>query len=463
MSSKDFVNGSIQQSVMIDGEHLPTTCGEHYSRCNMTLVTNLATSTSVLLVPIQRGIAQIELQHVNQTFKLNQEYHVLFQDINSCQITTLLDLAEFIDRRDIINSGTPIPRIVGLCLNENGVMNVRLMSITIDFMNISRSSVSVYADHIHVRLTSLETISNFIYFSDLPDCWLEQLNSQTYYFERSKIGLFDVTGVGDAEEYISYQEGTNQEFLCLHPRQLIRVSDMVLIIYCEDGSAEINMCGFSGNSVYVKLHEANDGIPYYCSSDMNSFVTVINKTIIFNSSLSVVSRNLPLTADEDVYFGTCIQNSDNVFFVFTSTLGNTYLFNLSSQDLSEGEAILFMERGVNNASFVQHQVPQYYSKNNIIVFNNGSSTVLYNTSCQTPIATINHQHHLSLVVPDEGQHPCICHKRSSVINTTTPAINNNDKDVGLIVGLTVGIVMLGVLIVVAITFLVLKYKRNICR
>ena len=183
----------------------------------------------------------------------------------------------------------------------------------------------------------------------------------------------------------------------------MRISDQILIIYCENSSAEIDVCNLGGSSVEVtNIHQADSemGILYYCSSEMSSFVAVNGTTVTYgNSSVSIVSRNLPL--NESVYFGNCLKDGDKVLFFCTTTLGNTYLVNLSSQDLSEEEAVLLVETGVNSATFVQHQL---YFDNNIVVYNNRSSSMVYNVSCQNFIATIDHQYQLSLVIPSEGKH-----------------------------------------------------------
>ena len=229
----------------------------------------------------------------------------------------------------------------------------------------------------------------------------------SYIHDRSKIGQFDLTGLDSATDYTLHHrdQGTSQNFYCDNPRQLVRISDQILIIYCENSSAEIDVCNLGGSSVEVtNVHQADSqtGIPYYCSSEMSSFVAVNGTTVTYGNSsqVSIVSRNLPLNAssNEGVYFGNCLKDGDKVLFFCTTTLGNIYLVNLSSQDLSEEEAVLLVERGVNSATFVQHQL---YFDNNIVIYNNGSSSMVYNISCQNYIARIYHQYQLSLVIPSE--------------------------------------------------------------
>ena len=461
LTLKGFNSQSNQQSLQIPGAHLPTNCGSHFSRCNMTLVTNHATASSVLVVPLQQGIALVEYSDVNRT--LQGTYHILqlpSEVMNSCQVTTLLDITEFFNQRSIINIiRQPLPHVLGICLSEN---DIKLMNVTIDFEDVSSSSLSLYmSSAFNLRVTS--PLSNFLYTSDLPYCWRESVNSLTYYIDTSRIGQFDVIGVGDADEFTLLYQGNNWE--CNNPRQLIRISDLMLIIYCEDSSAEINMCDFGGHSVEIsKLHEANSetGIPYYCSSDMSSFVAVNNGTItyMYNSSFSVVSRNLSLVADEDVYIGNCIQNGDEILFVFTTTLDNVYLFNLSRDDINEEGAILLA--GVNNnASFIQHHL---YYDNDIIIYNNGSYTVLYNISCQNSVASIDHQHQLSLVVPSEGQHPCTCRRPSSATDTTTPLPSSPPPPPvlgsGFIAGIVVGSIILFIIVGIVIVIVVVMVKKK---
>lgn len=455
-----------QPPALIPGARLPTNCGNHFSRCNLTLLANTTTATSVLLVPLHQGIAQIVYRHVNDTLQL--EMHRILplpsQVMNSCQVTTLLNITEFVDQRQITDIIGSLPHAIGICLGENGAMNARLISISVDFMNASKSFLSVYRSNVfsNIQVASLSTVSNFLFTSRIAECWLDIVRSVTNYIhDGSRIGQFDLTGVEGAYDYTLLREGTDQEFLCDNPRQFVRISDQILIIYCENGSAEINVCDLGGSTVEVTNIRETNNQPYYCSSDMSSFVSVNGRTIMYgNSSLSVVRRNFPLAEDEGVYFGDCILNSDEVLFISTTTRGSTYLFNLSRQDLDEEEAVLLLERGVNSAAFIQHKL---YLDGTIILYNNGSSTLLHNVSCRNSIATIDHQHHLSLVVPSERQHPCTCRRPSLVMitdTTTPPPSQMTTTTSGLSIGAIAGIVVAVLLLIVVPTLGVVIYMRR---
>ena len=478
------------EPVSIPGVQLPTNCGS--SRCSMALVSNAATSTAVLLVPLHEGLALIEYSRANQTLQF-ATHHILTlpsEIVNSCQIITFLNITEFINQRQITDITGSLPHTMGICLSENGGTNTRLISITVDFMNISKSFLSVYRDNVFsISVASPNTVSNFQYTSNIAECWMDFAQSFTSYIhDRSKIGQFDWTGINSATDYTLRHLGTSQNFYCDNPRQLVRISDQILTIYCENSSAEIDVCNLGGSSVEVtNVHQADSemGIPYYCSSEMSSFVAVNDTTVTYgNSSVSIVSRNLPL--NESVYFGNCLKDGDKVLFFCTTTLGNTYLVNLSSQDLSEEEAVLLVETGVNSATFVQHQL---YFDNNIVVYNNGSSSMamVYNVSCQNHIATIEHQYQLSLVVPSEGQHPCTCRKLTSDTGTSTTSgttststtsdtgttsttsdtttQSSNGDNTGEIGGIVAGAIIGGVIIISIITIIniiiaIVIYRRS---
>ena len=455
------------EPVLIPGVQLPTNCGSSGSRCNMTLVSNDMTSTTVLLVPLHQGLALIEYSHVNQTLQF-AVHHILplpSEIVNSCQMTTLLDITEFINQRQITDITGSLPRIIGICLSENGAMNTKLINVTIDFMNTSNSFLSVYKSNVFsINIASPNTVSNFQYTSNIAECWMDFAQSFTsYVHDRSKIGQFDLTGEDGATDYTLRHQGTSRNFYCDNPRQLVRISDRILIIYCENGSAEIDVCNLGGSSVEVtNVHQT--GIPYYCSSEMSSFVTMNGTTVMYgNSSVSIVSHNLPQIANnEGVYFGKCIADGDKVLFICTTTLGNTYLINLSSQDLNEEEAVLLVERGVNSTTFARHQL---YFDDNIIVYNNGSSSMVYNISCQNNIATIGHQYQLSLVIPSEGQHPCTCRKLTSdTVRTTTPGPSNDDDNnnltTGGIIGIVVALTVVITIIIVVTIILIWKIAKK---
>ena len=173
-------------------------------------------------------------------------------------------------------------------------------------------------------------------------------------------------------------------------------------------------------------------------------MSVNGRTITYiNSSLSLTGD------DEDVYFGHCVLKGDKVFFICTTTLGSTYLavFDLSQQDLSEEKITLLMKTSVNNTLFVQHQL--YYDEN-IAVYNNGSSTMFYNISCQNSVATVDHQHQLSLVIPSDGQYLCTCRILKPAESVVTFSPGNNNIPVGIIVGVIMPVV---VIIIIAVTLL----------
>ena len=186
------------EPVLIPGVQLPTNCGSSGSRCNMTLVSNDMTSTTVLLVPLHQGLALIEYSHVNQTLQF-AVHHILplpSEIVNSCQITTLLDITEFINQRQITDITGSLPRIIGICLSENRAMNTKLINVTIDFMNTSNSFLSVYRNNVFsISVASPNTVSNFQYTSNIAECWMDFAQSFTsYVHDRSKIGQFDLTG-----------------------------------------------------------------------------------------------------------------------------------------------------------------------------------------------------------------------------------------------------------------------------
>ena len=461
MTVRDSLTAATQQTLVLHGERLPSTCGDHFTKCNLTFVTDPSSSTSVLLVPLRRGVALIEYKlRENQTLCLSSHKVLkLPSQINNCQITTLLDLTNF-DTSNLVLFGRSIPPIVGLCLNNSGAVDVQPMSISIDFTNISSSSLLPFVDDVLVRLASEGVISNFVFLLDLPQCLFDYFSSLTYYFEGSQVGLFDVAAdeqIDRVEKYTLFYEGTNREFICSDPRQLVRISDNVLIVYCKEGSAQLDICRFTISSVEdVKIHEVSDGVPYYCSDDMTSFVTVNGKIVTYNynSSFSVINRTLPLVTGEEVYIGNCIESGNSeygsVYFALTTTQGNKYLVDLR-EDLGENKAaVILEERDINSPSFVPHHVYD----DQIVVYNNKSTTVFFNTSCQNPV-TIDHRYHLSLVVPGEGVYPCTCSSRAlappagpDVNSPSDKEISASNIDAGAIAaGLVCGVLVVSVVVV----------------
>lgn len=414
----------------------------------MILVNNSALPHAVLVVPVQGGVALIPVLHdtTNGTVQL-ESYHVLeltSEQIGDtmCQITTLYDFSD--------SSMEDAPGVIGLCLND---VNIRRVSVTIDFNNISRSDLSRFTYDIPITLRSPRKLSNFVSIvSDLPACWEGILSTLTYYFEQSNFGLFDVISQVDYPEEYTVYYSNDQKYVCSTPRQLVHVSEQNLVMYCENMTAEIDMCEFSGTSVRnVKFYnESVGGVPYYCSSDMSSYVMVSGSTVTFNST---VNRTLPLMSNESILFGDCITkfNGAGVVFAVTTTIGNVYLLDLQRED-----GILLEAR--NQPIFTQHRV-----YNDSILYANGSSTVLYNTSCQIDPhrIVIDHPYHLALHTLSEGTQPCSCFQQIFQDSTTEPRPGNEPSDHNrIIVAIIVTIVM--VMVVLAFVAMVVMVGYAFC-
>ena len=275
LTYKDSTPNSVAQSLVLP-EHLPSVCGAHFLRCNMISIPDplIPKDHSILLVPVRRGVMLIQYEVVNGTLAFGTHYNLElpWQVRGACQIATLVDLTGVIDWNNLRPAAPP--HVIGVCLNDSGAVNIQKMSIKINFSNISSSSLSQHAYNVPIALNYPGTVSNFVSFVDLPQCWAEQANMLTYYFDRCLLGLFDVTSQTAAEEYTMYYEGS-QEFICPVPRQLVRISKEKLVVYCENISAEVDTCYFTRRSVEnVRYYKANDGgVPYYCSSDGSTFVS----------------------------------------------------------------------------------------------------------------------------------------------------------------------------------------------
>ena len=453
VTHKNSLPESIQQSIPLPDEHLPSVCGTHFSHCNMILVDNsILPHAAVLVIPIQRGVALISVLYdmVNGTVQL-ESYHIL--ELTSaqvgettCQITTLYDFSDATTR--------DVPGVIGLCLNS---VEIRRISIMIDFNNLSRSALSPFTYDMPITLHPSGKLSNFVSITNnLPLCWEGILSTLTYYFEQSNFGLFDVTSQEDyPEEYTVYYTD-DQKYVCSAPRQLVRVSEQNLVMYCENLTAEIDMCEFSGTSIRnVKFYnESNGGVPYYCSSDMTTYVMVSGETVTFNST---INRTIPLTSNESVYFGDCFTSGDRVLFALTTTIGNIYLLDLQRED-----GVLLKVRSQPILNFAQHQV-----FNGSILYNNGSSTVLYNASCQSDPhrIVIDHPYHLAVLSLDEGTQSCSCSQQIIHDSTTKPGPGNEQSDrtiliIVIVLIITVVTVVVVVVAVLAVVGFIIKFCKR---
>ena len=448
MTYKDSLPDSSQQSISLPNEHLPSICDTHFSRCNMIFINNSALPHAVLVVPVQRGVALISVLYdmTNGTVQL-ESYHVLeltsAQTGNTrCQITTLYDFS------DATMGDTP--GVIGLCLNE---VNIRRISVTINYNDLPRSSLSPYASDIDIALYSPRNLSNFVSITNnLPPCWEGLLSTLTYYFEESSFGLFDVISQEDYPEEYTVYYSNGQKFVCSLPRQLIHVSEQNLIMYCENVTAEIDMCEFSGNSVRnAKFYnESSGGVPYYCSPDMSSYVMVSGEMVTFNST---INRTLPLMSNESVYFGDCITGGDGVLFAVTTTIGNVYLLDLQQED-----GVVLKVR--NQLVFAQHQV-----YNDSILYTNGSSTMLYNTSCPTDPhrIVIDHPYHLALHTLGEETQSCSCSQQIVQDSTTEPGPENepSNKNIIIIIIIVVSLILVTIIVIVVLALVSVVVKIRI--
>ena len=116
-------------------------------------------NVTALLVPLQRGVGLVLLETINGEL-LEHAHHVLdlsdfqLQDYN-CRIVTFLYL----------NTNRP-PCVVGICLNSDmqsdDAANIRTTSISVDFQDVSASSISTFTEEIKIRLSAPQNISNFV-------------------------------------------------------------------------------------------------------------------------------------------------------------------------------------------------------------------------------------------------------------------------------------------------------------
>ena len=189
-------------------------------------------------------------------------------------------------------------------------------------------------------------------------------------------------------------------------------------------------------------------------------VTVSGKTLILNSTISTIMSPtfVNLLPNESVHFGDCIMNGDKVYFVFTSNFGNTYFVDLQQEHTT------VLNSSSHTSAFVQHQV---HKDSKLILFSNGSSTVLYNASCQTDspyVIIIDHPYHLSLHLSEDRLHPCTCPPSevhdSSNMETSTGSDDTKEDTGGITVGVILGILMLAILTMFSVlAVIVICYKR----
>ena len=443
MSLKNSLPDSSQWTVTLPDQHLPSVCGPQFSHCNMILINDptMSTQQSVLAFSVVGGVALILHDMINGTLQF-VSYHIL--ELSSaqigdsgCEITTLID---FSDSAAVRNP----PSAIGLCLNE---VNIRKVNILIDFNNLSRSSLSRSIYDIPISLHSApRNLSNFVSITNnLPLCWDGLLNSLIYYFEQSNFGLFDAIGQDNELDTYTLYYDDGEIFVCLLPRQLVRISQQNLIMYCDNVTAEIDMCEFSGSSVRnVRFYnESSDGVPYYCSPDMSTYVTVSGKTVTFNST---VNRTLPLMPNESVYFGNCIQNGDNVLFTFTTTINNFYVLDLQQED-----AVLLKVE--SRTILAQYQV---YNEN--ILYTNGSSTMFYNTSCRNEPhrIIIDHPYHLALHTLGEGLQSCSCPQQVADPTTNTESGGDESSDNKILIIFVIMAVATIIITVLAVIYMCCK-------
>ena len=241
-----------------------------------------------------------------------------------------------------------------------------------------------------------------------------------------------------------------QKFVCSLPCQLIHVSKQNLIMYCKNVTAEIDMCEFYGNSVRnVKFYnESKGGVPYYWSPDMSTYIMVSGKIVTFNST---INRTLLLMSNESVFFGDCITDGDGVLFAVTTTIGNIYLLDLQQED-----GVVLKVR--NQPVFAQHQV-----YNDSILYTNGSSTVLYNTSCQTDPHRICHRSSIPprIVYAGEGTQSCSCSQQIVQDFTTELGPENelSDKNFIIIVVILLVFVTIMIAVLALVILVVVSYRR----
>ena len=463
-----FSSGTVRQYNF--SEDLPSVChgGCGFSRCNIINITGPmehSTPRSTMAIPVVRGVLLIVFEMINGTRELsaNHTLELPHEMSGLCQVAYLMDLTGV--SQDRSHFTTP-PQVTGLCLNESRTDSIHRVSIMIDFNNISKSSLSQDVNDNPVDLDYLETVSNFVFSKgvNIPQCWSTFMNSQTFFYHKSSVGLFDVTSEENSVQMYWLYRG-DELFVCNSPLQLVHIPRDVLVLHCRNVSVQIDICKLSSVSVTDLIyHDSTDGIPYYCSSDMNTFVSVRGETVIFNSTLNGSVTNI--TINETVYFGECIKQGNSTIFVYASPTGSIYIVDPQWEN-----PLILLTR--SHSQFVKHQVYE-----DLILYNNGTSSVLYNTSCKDDpvVVTISHPYHLSLHTFDRGLRSCSCSSPDNADSTTTQSMNNtqsvytstypqpfnpaNNNRQKHVIGAVVGVILCGAVIVSFVIAVILIYKMR---
>ena len=400
-----------QETITFSGDSLPKECGDGYVRCNLTLLSDFATQKTIAVVPLSRGVGLV-LYDFGSRFGTGKHYRDHFiidlrQSIPSynCALTSFIRVAG-----TVVTTG----RVLGLCLNTSSEeqSNLQVVLLDVDFNNLNQSTLStVQYGWTEITLNFPDDMSQAVYFRSPAACFEDENRSLFFVDGTSLADLNLVTGIMSYYEMYAMRthDSAPTPIDCVHPRQLVRISDHTLVAYCENVTMELDVCKRRSTTILVDTY--SEGMRFYCNGDLSTYINVHDGILTAQTTdpLSLFSKHsFRLPPDFNaIYSASCLIVNNVVYVIISSTSGKTNLINLN-----EGFSTQI------GMSTLNQTIPHTIYHNQLVLYNDELSSQLYNLSCTSDQIEIDHPFHLSAYIQDNNNlYTCVCNTSSHITST----------------------------------------------
>ena len=382
-----------------------------YIRCNLTVLRDEPGNRVVIVIPVIRGAALAMFSMENNTMLFIEQY-VLELSLPSynCHLTNFLNRIE---------------SVTGLCFNLSAPeLESRTVSYTTLDVNFNNLSLSTFHPSILFLDYLVRDISQTVFFEAEPRC-LDDDADRLYAFAIVGIEIAFLHLRNGPVVYKMYQRDRLVD--CSSPRRLVRISNSVLVAYCDNTTIELDVCHSRSETIDVKEFRLDlaQGVQYYCSSDKRTYVTEKNGNLTVTATAFGIPPGHSFEIPPDVngiYIGDCIIVDGQLHFIVTSNDGRTHLI-----DLRQGSSTLLGESG----DIIPHTI---YNNRNIL-YRNGTHSLVYNISCpRMPVVLeVDAPLQLSAYFESDETYPCMCEEPVDTTQTTndsvtTETINNTTTE-----------------------------------
>lgn len=301
-------------TISLNNVSLPSlaVCGRGYQRCNLLLTSNHDNSIVLAMFAVNSGIGLVSYYNTTSNGTLvYRDQHVLTSTTNSC---TFLYFVQF------------LRNIRGYCLQISTTTTLYSHIVSIDHDNLTLSSIASETSRTTIlHPVDLESLSNFVFFSDRDRCFSNE-NGHVLFLES---GYVVDHSFADRDFDDLVDSG------CLEVSRLYRAGEgCMLVIECNGSVVLIN----TRDPIPRVLSGQAFGQVFVCPND--NFVAFKNGTLSLyvTSSNRSINTSTPFPFEGTILQGDCLVEKEQLILVATLDDGRSILVDFVTPYRQLGES-----------------------------------------------------------------------------------------------------------------------------